>query len=306
MGTLLGLRQIVILSLMILVGYLGNLWGILGRDAQKWLTKVVLNICCPCMIINSVTTSQRLESMTTLLLIFATAISYYVFLPFLGKIINILLRIPSDHRPEYEAMLIFSNLGFMGIPVMNAVLGQESILYLSIFMAMYNVAVFGYGRILLRDPKSQDSRIDFMQMINVGSVSSLFAVLLYLLGITLPDLILEPVASLGNSTTPMAMLVIGASLANSPFLEMIRAKGMLLFSALKLLVLPLIFLGIGRLLLKDELLIGVMVLVTAMPVGSNVVMIGAEQGRDADYVAKGIFFTTLLSIITIPVISALL
>ena len=144
------------------------------------------------------------------------------------------------------------------------------------------------------------------KMINPGTVSAVLAVLLYLLNISIPSLILEPITSIGSVTTPLAMLVIGASLANSNLKEMLNDKSMILFTCIRLIVLPLLLWCICRLFITDKLLAGVLILISGMPVASNIVMLCNELERDGDYIAKGVFFSTLFPVITIPIIAMIL
>ena len=292
------------LTLLMLTGYFANRFGILGKDAQKWLSKLLINITCPALILSSVTTSERLDSNQMLLMIFAAAIIYYLVLPVIARFLS--LSVTADKRSEYQCMLIYSNLGFMGIPVANAVLGKESILYISIFMAVCNISLFSYAIMLLDSGKSDGKKMQLSKMINPGTVSAVAAVLLYLLHVSIPSVLLEPITSVGNTTTPLAMLVIGASLANSNPKEMFREKSMILFTCLRLIVIPLLFWGVCKLLISDRLLAGVIVLISGMPVASNIVMLCNELNRDGDYIAKGVFFSTLFSVITIPALALIL
>ena len=298
------LKQMSALFLMMLTGYVANRFGILGKDAQKWLSKLLINITCPALILSSVTTSERLSSNQMLLLIFAAAAVYYLVLPLIARVFS--LGVAPDRRSEYQSMLIYSNLGFMGIPVANAVLGKESILYISIFMAVCNISLFSYAIMLLDSRKTDGQKMQFSKMINPGTVSAVAAVLLYLFHISIPSVLLDPITSVGNTTTPLAMLVIGASLANSKPKEMFKEKSMILFTILRLIVLPLLFWGVCKLFISDRLLAGVIVLISGMPVASNIVMMCNELNRDGDYIAKGVFFSTLFSVITIPVLALIL
>ena len=298
------LKQMSALSLMMLTGFFANRFGILGKEAQKWLSKLLVNITCPALILSSVTTSGRLDSQQMLFMIFLAATLYYVLLPFLAKFFS--LCVAPERRSEYQSMLVYSNLGFMGIPVANAVLGKESILYISIFMAVCNISLFSYAVLLLDNGRTEGKKMQFSKMINPGTVSAVAAVLLYLLHISFPSLLLEPITSVGNATTPLAMLVIGASLANSNLKEMLSEKSMAIFTCLRLIVLPLLLWFVCKLFVTDRLLAGVLILISGMPVASNVVMLCNELNRDGDYIAKGVFFSTLFSVITIPIIAMIL
>ncbi len=304
MSILAVLKQMSSLALLMLTGYCANRFGILGKDAQKWLSKLLINVICPALILSSVSTGGRLSDNRMLLIIFAAAIVYYLVLPVIARVLS--LAVSRDKRSEYQCMLIYSNLGFMGIPVASAVLGKESVLYISFFITIFNLSIFSYAIMLLDDRKAEGQKMQLSKVINPGTVSAVTAVLLYLLSVSIPPVLLEPITSLGNATTPLAMLVIGASLANSKPKEMFTDRSMILFTFLRLIVLPLLFWGICRLVISDRLLAGVIVLVSAMPVASNTVMLCNELNRDGDYIAKGVFFSTLFSVITIPVIALIL
>ena len=102
------------------------------------------------------------------------------------------------------------------------------------------------------------------------------------------------------------MLVIGSSLARQPLREVLQEKSLLPFTLLRLLVLPAAVLLVCRWFLHDPMLLGALVLVSAMPVASNVVMLCNELGRDSSYISKGVFFSTVFSVVTLPLISLLL
>ena len=202
-------------------------------------------------------------------------------------------------------MLIYSNLGFMGIPVANAVLGKEAILYISIFMAIFNISIFSYGILLLGG--TGGDKLQFRKMINPGTVSAVAAVLLYLGSVSVPTILLDPITAVGNTTTPLAMMVIGASLANGKVRDLFTEKSMILFTILRLLILPLLAWGVCQILgVQDRLLAGALILISGMPVASNTVMLCTELNRDGDYIAKGLLISTLASVVTIPLISMLL
>ena len=155
------LKQMSALALLMITGYFANRFGILGKDAQKWLSKLLINIACPALILSSVTTGERLSSNGMLLMIFAAAIIYYLVLPVIARLFS--LSVTADKRSEYQSMLIYSNLGFMGIPVANAVLGKESVLYISIFIAVCNISLFSYAIMLLHNRKTDGTKCSFLK-----------------------------------------------------------------------------------------------------------------------------------------------
>lgn len=302
-GLSLVLHQILVLFLMMAAGFAANRLGVMDQISEQKFSRLIVNITCPALILSSVTTSGRLESSGALLMVFAAAVVYFLLLPLLARGVVALLRIPAGQAADYECMLLYSNLGFMGIPVAGAVLGSDSILYLSIFMAVFNISIFSYGTLRLGQGQGG---VSVKKMVNPGTVSGLAAIALYLLEIQLPPVLLQPVTSLGGITTPLAMLVIGSSLARQPLREVLRQTTLLPLAAIRLLGLPFLCFAVCRWFIADPLLLGIMVLVSAMPVASNNVMICNELERDSDDLAKGVFLTTLLSLFSLPLVSLLL
>lgn len=299
-------QQIVVLFLLMGVGYAANRLHIMNKESERLFSRVIVNLTCPALILYSVTTCGRLESGWMLLQILGVAVGYFVLLPIVARPLACLIHAPAAHFDEYKSMLIYSNLGFVGIPVISAVLGADAILYVSVFIAMFNVSVFSYGTILLQPTERKTEKLPLLKIINPGTVSAAAALLLYVFDLRFPALIEQPIELLGNVTTPLAMLVVGSSLAGQPLCVMLRETSMLPFTACRLFLLPLLTLGVCRWFIDDPLLLGTITLVSAMPVASNVVMISSELGRNTDYISKGVFFSTVFSIISIPVVSVAL
>lgn len=299
-------QQIVVLFLLMGVGYAANRLHIMNKESERLFSRVIVNLTCPALILYSVTTCGRLESGWILLQILGVAVGYFVLLPIVARPLACLLHAPAVHFDEYKSMLIYSDLGFVGIPVISAVLGADAILYVSVFIAMFNVSVFSYGTILLQPTERNAEKLPLRKIINPGTVSAAAALLLYVFDLRFPALIEQPIELLGNVTTPLAMLVVGSSLAGQPLRVMLRETSMLPFTACRLFLLPLLTLGVCRWFIDDPLLLGTITLVSAMPVASNVVMISSELGRNTDYISKGVFFSTVFSIISIPVVSVAL
>lgn len=301
------ITQMTILFLEIAVGFVANRRGIMTQATETHASRLIVNITNPALIISSVATAKRLESDSMVLVVFATAAVYYLVLPLLSKAVTALCPVEKSARAQFEAMLIFANIGFMGIPVAQAVLGKESVLYISIFVAMFNVAFFTYGVVLLGESgQKQDAGAVLMKVINPGTVAAVFAVCMYLGKWQLPNVILSPLTALGGVTTPLAMLIIGSSLARNPMGQMLRQKLLYLYAGLRLFLIPLVVMILGKFLITDTLLYQVIVLISAMPAASIVVMTRNDMGKSSDFSAKAVAFSTFFCVFTIPIMAVVM
>ena len=199
-------------------------------------------------------------------------------------------------------MFVFSNLGFIGIPVVSSILGEEYVVYVTEFLLIYTLVFYTYGIALMDGSFSLSS---LKSMINPGTVSGTAALLVILLGIQLPDFIKTAVTYLGNVTSPMALVAVGFTLAHSDWKKIFGQPRLYVFSVIKLLALPLLMLPLLRLATQDQALISVCMVMFGMPIGNMPLILGTQKGIDGTTCSAAIILTTLLCVFTIPILLAL-
>ena len=201
-------------------------------------------------------------------------------------------------------MAMFSNVCFMGYPVIQAVLGQDAMIYAVIINSVFNIIVYSVGIVLVSGGSgSFDPRV----LLNVPMFSSALALALFFTKIQLPYFMENAFGYMANLVTPMAMLILGSSMARIPVRELFDDWRIYVFTAERLGVIPIIVLGIMRFLhIQDPLMSGTLVILAAMPVATNTTMLAIQYDGDIRLASKGVFFTTLVSVISIPLIAMLL
>ena len=281
-------NQMVSLFLLMLTGYLANRSGVIDKTFESKVSRFIVNISLPATILNAVTGSDMAHDQE-MLPIFVAAVSIFLVAHVICHFIQKTIR----WNPTYELMLNYSNLGFMGIPIISTIYGGEYVLHVSIFMMTFNLSLFSYGVYLL----SKDDA--------PGILSAFLAIGIYLLDIRLPQHAVSLFSTIGVTTTPLAMIVIGSTLAGVKFSTVFTDKELYLFSFLKLLVLPMITFFVLRFFIKDRTLLEISTILSGCPIAGNVSMLCMEYNRDVTLVSKGICISTLLSMISIPIVSAL-
>lgn len=204
MDIILVFKQMIILFILMIVGYLANKKKIMTVDSDKLFSKLIVNITSPALIIYSVLSGDHLKDKTMVLYIFIVAILYYILIPIIAKLLIVIFRIKKDIAAIYESMLVYSNLGFMGIPVVSVIFGNSAVLYVSIFMSVFNVSIFTYGILLLskdmKGPNNNKNSFNVKNFFNPGTVSAIIAIAIYLMDISLPEVIAEPIKLAGDIT----------------------------------------------------------------------------------------------------------
>lgn len=298
------LNQMIQLFLIIGLGYILNKLKILNDIANKNINTLILKVTMPAMIISSVATQNNADS-NILVQVFIISLIVYAILPVIGFIITKILNINNKQRGLYIFMTIFSNIGFMGFPVMKSIFGQESIFYTAIFNMMFNVLVYTLGILLLNSDKEEKVKINLKDLLSPGIISCLIAIFIFLLNIKIPVLIGNTCSMIGDMTTPLAMLMIGSTLANIKISEIFNDIKIYIYTIIKQVIVPMISFPILNTCIDNPLVLGITLIILSMPVGNSAVIFSYEYDGDVELAVKGVFITTALSVVTIPLIVSL-
>lgn len=294
----------LLLFILMAVGYVANKVHVLNDEANKVLSKLVINVTMVATILDSVVGNQ-IENKSEVIIVFFLAALPFVLFPFISKILIKIMGKAILKKNELETMLVFPNIGFMGIPVISGIYGEEAVFYLSIFMLMFNISFFSYG-IATLGKSTRSGKIKIKDMINPGVISAFIAIIIFVFEIQLPVVLVETLDMLGGVTTPLAMIVIGSTIANISVKEVFTEKLIYVYTILRLIIYPFIVWLLIKNFINNEMLLGITVIVSGMPTAANVVMACNEYGGDGEYVSKGIFLSTLGSMFTIPLLVYLL
>ena len=303
------LQQMIVLFLMMAVGYLCYKRQILTEEVSKKASAIVVNVANPCMIVSSALTDQQMQR-KELLQTLAIVVLMYAFLLIVAQLLPGILHIQKGSRGAYAAMTVFANIGFMGFPVLAAMYGNGALLYGAVFQIPFNILIYTYGvAVLARKPdacgKAELDRIEMLKKIfNIGVIACIAAMLIYFLRIPIPSFLQAFITNLGNLTAPLSMMIIGASLAQIPLKELFLDKKLLLFSLVKLLLLPAVWMLMVNRLAEQEILRGVCLVMMAPPAGSMTAMLAQQYDGDYETASRGVALTTVLSVVTMPVLAA--
>jgi len=296
--------QMFILFAVVAIGYIAGKLGQIDADFNKKLSTLVINITNPAMILASAM-EEKLLTRAELLQLTGIALLSYLALILVALVIPGLIRSPKEDAGVYRFMIIFSNVGFMGFPVVNALFGPEAVFYASVFTIPFNILAYTYGIYLISGKRPEKGKFPLTHL-SPSLVAAVIAYLIYILNISVPSVISGTMSFVGQITSPAAMLIIGASLAAVPIRKVFGEPRLYAISLIKLIILPVITYFIVALMVKNEVLLGVIVIMLGMPVATNCTMLAAQYGKRVETASSGVFITTLLSIATIPLLMALL
>ncbi len=299
------LLQMIKLFLIMCVGYFLYKIKLLDDHTRVHLTKILLYVTTPALIIHSFIENAGTDKRDMLGGLFIIAAAMYIILPFIGLLITFILRIKKPLRGLYTFMTVFSNVGFMGFPVADALYGTEGVFYAAVFNCVFNICVFTVGVVMINYPKEENggaASLNLKKLLNPGILCCFVAVIIFLLEIPVPGVIMEVFESVGGLTSPLAMMLVGASLAMMNIKEMLGDVKIYVYTIIRQLALPLLSWPVIRYFVHDEKVAAITLILVAMPVANTAVLFATEYKRDERMAAKAIFLTTLAAIVTIPAV----
>ena len=297
--------QIVSLFLIMIVGYVMYKRNVIDDAATIRYTKLIINISLPSQIITAFISNQGIVSNKEVLTVFGITIVAYAVYAIVGILFVTLTRVPKSKRGTYMFMTMFGNVGFMGFPVITAIFGEEALIYAVIFMVIFNVLVYSFG-ILLINTNEENRGFQVKKLINMPFIAATLSIILYFANIRLPNVVMNSLDFMGNVTTTVAMLILGATVATMPIKELFDEWRIYLFIAVKLVIMPVVAIFFMQFVEVSELIRGTVIVLSATPVATNATMLAIEYGGDTKLTSKGIFFTTILCVISIPLITLII
>jgi len=294
------MQQIVQLFLMIFMGYLIVKTGLVRDDDSKVLSKIILYLIVPCVIINAFQVDYTTDTVKGLLIAFAASVMTQVILLVVISVAGRLL-----HLNEVEvASVYYSNSGNLIVPIVTFILGQEWVLYGCVFMSVQLVFLWTHCKKII----SREASYDWKKIIlNINMISIFIGVILFFTGIRLPEIIRNTLASVGTMIGPASMIVTGMLFAGMNLKQIFANKRVYFITFLRLIAVPLIALVLIKLSnlasfsADGNKIMLIVFLAIITPSASTVTQMCQVYGNDSKYASAINVMTTLLSIITMPV-----
>lgn len=296
------LSEMLVLLFAIAAGFLANRMGILGGGTDKKISRLLLAITLPSMILGSVCTGEALpEAGVVLGTLGVAAVFYLLEFAFVLAAPPLLGGTPGQ-KGVWRYTLAFPNVAFIGYPVVSALFGPEALFYAVILVLPFNLMTFTLGPLMLTGAK----RFSLRQMFSPCVAASILALVLALGRLRPPAMIGEALEFVGGVTVPLSLLFVGSLLAGLPLGRMLASPRLWILTAVRLLALPSVLCFLLRWMGTDPLILGVAVTQMAMPAAVNGSLLCMEYGGDAECMAQITFLSTLASIVTIPILAAVL
>lgn len=295
--------QVAVMFIIMSIGILCYKKKMISENTGAELSKFLLMIVNPCVILHAFQIEYKPELLNGLVISAILAVVSNT----LGVIIATLFIRKNPERKEYiveRFAIVFSNCGFMGIPLIQAVVGDIGVFYASTYVAVFNLFTWTYGVSIM---KGKMNLKDIIKVLTSAPIISIVVgIAIFIFSVKLPLVIAKPIEFISSLNTPLAMIVTGIYLARTDIKSALKNIRIFAVSALRLIVVPavmlIVFIFIGA---ENEIFASLLVanmIATACPTASSTLMMSRMFERNAEYASMIITVSTLFSILTIPVI----
>lgn len=307
MDFFLTLQNVSVLFLLIVIGYVVGKLNIVDEIGQKQLTQLILKVTMPATIILAMQIKLEKERIETMLQILLIMVICYVLITLMAYFVTRQYRLKDNQKDVHMVGLMLSNTSFMGYPIVLALLGQEALFYAVIAGGLvFEIVSWTLGTMIIgRTSQSTSSSSNIKKaLLSPGVISIVIGLFFFLTQIQIPDPINSTMRMLGQISSPGAMLVVGLMLSRSNIKEALMNKTLYITAVIKLVVTPVLILLTLRLLGITGIRQVIPVLMLAMPTATYVAMFSANLGNDGKMASHLVFLTSLLSVLTIPIIAS--
>ncbi|MBR4343731.1 MAG: AEC family transporter [Lachnospiraceae bacterium] len=323
------LQQMGVICILVVIGiYLYKKHVIDDRTSQK-LSAIVVDVCNPALILGSILSGHMTATHNDLLIAIALGAAFYVILVILGFVIPRILKSEPYNRKFYNLITVYTNTGFLGLPIAKAILPANAILYVIVINIFYSLFFYTHGMAVLhsgidqknlRSSDNTDKKIaantntadsdknagkhkhPLLAIFNIGTMMAILSLVVFWFEITFPPIISNTIEYVGNATVFMSMTLLGVSIARSNFFKSFKNIRIWLYIVIRMIIVPIIFVLIMYFTgFNTESTLAVC-LMAAVPAGSLPLITAEKMGLDTEILSSSIAMTTFMSVFTITAI----
>ena len=298
----------VILLSIVAVGYVANRSRLMDTDFDRRLSSLIIDLTCPALILSSVM-GDSLPDRRLILPLLCVGFTTYLLLMLMAVALPHIFVKKTSERGIYSFMLMFANVGFLGYPVVSSLFGHEAVFYASLLNVPNTLFVFAVGEPFVKGGAASLKHFDWKILLSPALIASYLSMLIVAIGWEAPEVIAKPLTLLGGITVPGALLIIGSSMATIDVRKVLGDTPIYIMSILRLCIIPVavffFFQACSHFIDIDSRIININTVLIGMPVASFGTMFCLRFHRDETEMVRGTLLTTLLSVISIPLISLL-
>lgn len=302
MSTITVLQQMGVITILVAIGIYLYKKSIVDNTTSRKLSAIVMDFCNPALIMASILSGDITATHSDLITAMILGAIFYIGLVIMGFIFPFIVRAEKDSRRFYNVMTVYTNVGFIGIPVARAILPANATLYVIICNVMYSLLFYTHGIIILSGGRE---KMNIKKIFSPGTIMAVLSLLVFWFKIKPPLIIANSITYLGNATVFLSMTLLGVGIARSGIVSGLKNIRIWVYIAVRMVLLPIAMFFVLKIAGFSSVTILGLCLMAAMPIGNLPLIQSEKMGEDTELLANSIAISTAASIITITALMSL-
>lgn len=292
--------QMIVIVILVCVGIGLYKRKYIDETMSEKLSAIVVDVCNPVLCLSCGLEAKGAAGHKEIAFAFMAAFLVYAFLLVSGFFVPKICGISRENQKYYNMMMVYGNIGFIGIPVAKAVLPSEAMLYVISLNIMYSAIFYTHGIWLMGAKKEAHFRLQ------PGLVCSVLTIIIFWFELSFPDIVTQSITYIGNATTFLSMTLLGGAFAAVSAKVFKGNWKTYLFIILKMLAIPVVLGYLLSILKVNEHMVQAFVLLVAMPAGNMPLMLAKQVGEDTEVLTQGILLTTIVTPLSLLLVTLVL
>ena len=299
MSTSVVLQQMGVITILVAIGIILYKKKIVDDYTSPKLSAIVMDVCNPALILASLLSGNITATHKDLLVALLLGFLFYMGLVVLGFIFPFIVRADKDTSRFYNVMTVYTNVGFIGIPVARAILPDNAILYVIVCNVMYSLLFYTHGIVILSNGKE---KMNIKKIFSPGTIMAILSLLVFWFGVNLPPIVSNSISFIGNATVFLSMTLLGVGIARSDIKKGLKNIRIWIYIAIRMLLVPILLFVSLRAANFSQITILGLCLMAAMPIGNLPLIQTEKMGGDTELLSNSIAISTFISIFTITIL----
>lgn len=302
MSTIIVLQQMGVITILVSIGIYLYKKGVIDDPSSQKVSTIVMDICNPALILASILSGNITATHSDLITGMILGTIFYAGLVVLGFIFPFLVKAPNEEKRFFNLMTVYTNVGFIGIPVARAILPENAILYVIICNVMYSLLFYTHGIIILSNGKE---KLNLKKVFSPGTIMALLSLVVFWFDYKPPLIISNSISFIGNATVFLSMTMLGVGIARSDITAGLKNIRIWIYIVIRMLLVPtILFIVLKAMSFSSETILG-LCLMAAMPIGNLPLIQSQKMGEDTELLANAIAISTITSIVTITILMSI-
>ena len=302
MSTIVTLEQMGVITILVAIGIYLYKRKVIDNTTSQKISVIIMDICNPALILASMLSGNVSATHEDLIEALIIGALFYIFLVILGFILPIILRVDRDNQRFYNLMTVYTNVGFIGIPVARAILPENAILYVIVCNVMYSLLFYTHGITILGRGKE---KMNLKKVFSPGTIMALLALVVFWFDLKPPLIISSSISYIGNATVFLSMALLGVSIARSDITKGLKNVRIWAYILIRMILVPVALFFILRAVHCSDITILGICLMAEMPIGNLPLIQSEKMGEDTELLSSAITVSTIASMATITVLMSI-